>query len=87
MARKISSGIVHELPADLKKILSSNKEVLAKWEGLTPLARNEFICWVVSVKKQETREEHVKRVYEDLMNGKRRPCCWAGCVHRNKRGK
>ncbi|MFX0210836.1 MAG: YdeI/OmpD-associated family protein [Candidatus Hodarchaeota archaeon] len=82
--KKISGGIVHTLPADLKKALTSNPEALAKWESLMPLARNEVICWVESVKKVETREEHVRRVVEDLLNGKRRPCCWAGCPHRKK---
>lgn len=52
------------------------------WEDITPLARNEWICWVTSVKRTETRAEHVKRVVEELEAGKRRPCCWIGCVHR-----
>lgn len=82
--KKISGGIadVHELPADLKRAIGSNAKVCALWDGLTPLARNEWICWVVSVKGQETRDEHVRRVSEDLLNGKRRPCCWLGCIHR-----
>lgn len=80
--KEISQGAVHKVPEDLRKSLASNSNVLSKWNDLTPLARNEWICWVTSVKKQETREEHIKRVSEDLMNGKRRPCCWAGCVHR-----
>jgi uncharacterized protein YdeI (YjbR/CyaY-like superfamily) len=80
--KEIASGVAHTLPQDLKKALASNSKVLEKWESLTPLARNEWICWVTSVKKAETREEHVRRVGEDLLNGKRRPCCWAGCIHR-----
>ena len=75
--------MVHKMPADLKKALSS-KEVQERWKSLTPLARNEFICWTISVKTPETRREHVRRVYEDLMNGKRRPCCFSGCRHRKK---
>lgn len=82
--KKRSSGFVHKLPGDLKKALMSNSDILEKWESLTELARNEWICWVEAVKKQETREEHIRRVCEDLMNGKRRPCCWAGCQHRKK---
>jgi uncharacterized protein YdeI (YjbR/CyaY-like superfamily) len=70
------------MPLDLKKALTSDPNAVEKWESLTPLARNEFICWVESVKKEETREEHARRVCEDLLNGKRRPCCWAGCKHR-----
>ena len=85
MTRKgISDGTVHKLPADLRKILISTPSVLAAWEDLTPLARNEWICWVVSVKKQETRNDHIRRVRTELIDGKRRPCCWAGCIHRSK---
>jgi uncharacterized protein YdeI (YjbR/CyaY-like superfamily) len=82
--KEVSSGTVHKVPMDLKKILNSSPKVLTAWEDLTPLARNEWICWVVSVKKQETRSEHIRRVREELIEGKRRPCCWAGCIHRSK---
>jgi len=78
----ISSGTVHKLPADLRESLASNKSALSAWEGLTPLARNEWICWVTFVKKEETRKEHVKRVVSELNEGMRRPCCWLGCTHR-----
>ena len=86
---KVSTGVVHTLPADLKKALLSKPKALSLWEGLTPLARNEWICWTISVKKQETRDEHVTRVVSQLLDGKRRPCCWPGCPHRikNKRSK
>jgi len=78
----ISGGTVHTLPLDIRKTVSSNKAVLAAWEDLTPLARNEWICWVISVKKQETREGHIKGLVSRLKEGKRRPCCWIGCIHR-----
>lgn len=79
---KIETGVVHKVPKDLNQILSSNLELLEKWNNLTPLARNEWICWVTIVKKEETRAEHLTRLSEDLLNGKRRPCCWPGCPHR-----
>jgi uncharacterized protein YdeI (YjbR/CyaY-like superfamily) len=79
---KISSGVVHTVPADLKKVLLASAKSLTAWESLTPLARNEWICWTISVKKDETRQDHVKRVGEELKAGKRRPCCWPGCPHR-----
>jgi len=81
-SKKLSSGVVHEMPADLKKALVLVKIALAAWEDITPLARNEWICWVEEAKKVETRHRRIKRTCEDLMNGKRRPCCWAGCPHR-----
>ncbi len=80
--RQVSEGVAHKLPEDLKKVLLSDPKALAKWEDITPLARNEWICWVEAVKKPETRKEHLKRVPEELKGGKRRPCCWVGCVHR-----
>jgi hypothetical protein len=79
---KIAGGVVHELPNDLRKALASDSKALIKWNDLTPLARNEWICWVTFVKKEETRKEHVTRVVSELKEGKRRPCCWIGCIHR-----
>ena len=80
--KKISSGTAHKIPADLRKALSSDPAALAKWEDITPLARNEWICWTISVKKPETRTQHVERVRTELKEGMRRPCCWPGCTHR-----
>jgi hypothetical protein len=82
MAKTISSGLFHKIPADLKSALTSDTKALDLWESLTPLARNEWICWTVSVKQQKTRDEHVLRVVSELKEGMRRPCCWLGCIHR-----
>lgn len=80
--KKISSGTAHKVPEDLKKMLTSDSKILTLWNDLTPLARNEWICWVISVKREETREEHIKRMKEELKDGMKRPCCWYGCIHR-----
>lgn len=80
----ISNGTVHKIPADLKEAILATPKALEAWEDITPLARNEWICWVVSPKKPETRDDHIKRVIKELAAGKRRPCCWPGCVHRQK---
>jgi len=80
--KEISGGVVHEMPEDLRKTLAADAEALAAWEDLTPLARNEWICWTISVKKAETRQQHVERVRTELKEGMRRPCCWLGCIHR-----
>lgn len=82
MNKKVSSGVAHNVPSDLKGALTSDSKALERWESLTPLARNEWICWVISVKKAETREEHIERVVSELKEGMRRPCCWIGCIHR-----
>jgi uncharacterized protein YdeI (YjbR/CyaY-like superfamily) len=78
----VAKGVVHEVPRDLRKALVSSVAVLEKWNNLTPLARNEWICWTTIVKKPETRKEHIERLCEELLEGKRRPCCWPGCPHR-----
>ena len=82
----IATGVVHSVPADLRKTLTSAPAALAAWEDITPLARNEWICWIESAKKPETRNRRIERTRAELINGKRRPCCWPGCSHRrNKR--
>lgn len=85
LEKEISAGTVHKLPEDLKKNLTASPKALSLWEDITPLARNEWICWVESVKKEESRKEHLERVVPELIGGKRRPCCWIGCIHRTDR--
>jgi hypothetical protein len=81
-SRAISDGTAHKLPADLRKALVADPKVLALWEDITPLARNEFICWVENAKQIETRSRRIRRTCEELLEGNRRPCCWLGCIHR-----
>jgi uncharacterized protein YdeI (YjbR/CyaY-like superfamily) len=78
---------VHELPTDLRKALKSNSTALAAWRDITPLARNEFICWVEDAKQEMTRQRRIRRTQEELEGGKRRPCCWPGCKHRAATGR
>lgn len=80
--QKISIGTIHPLPADFKKALLATPKALATWEATTPLARNEWICWVTSGKKAGTRDIRIKKGLSKLSGGMRRPCCWAGCTHR-----
>ena len=80
--KQVTGGVVHKMPTDLRQALLTNKAALERWESLTPLARNEFICWVENAKQIETRQRRVRRTCEELLEGQRRPCCWVGCVHR-----
>ncbi len=73
---------MHELPSDLKGALQSDSAALAAWRDITPLARNEWICWIESAKKSETRQKRIAWGCSSLRDGKRRPCCWPGCKHR-----
>ena len=83
----IPGGVVHALPPDLGEALSARPDALAAWRDITPLARNEWICWVETAKKSETRAKRITWGCENLEAGKRRPCCWPGCVHRERNGR
>jgi hypothetical protein len=85
--KSVPGGVVHELPLDLRDALSDNPAALAAWRDITPLARNEFICWVEDAKQETTRSRRIRRTQEELEEGQRRPCCWPGCKHRERTGR
>jgi uncharacterized protein YdeI (YjbR/CyaY-like superfamily) len=85
--QKVPGGVVHDLPTDLRTALAANAAALAAWRDITPLARNEFICWVEDAKQKATRERRIRRTQEELEEGMRRPCCWPGCKHRERTGR
>ena len=82
MTKKVATGVVHDVPHDMEQALVSNEQIVAIWNMLTPIQRNEWICWVTMVKKSETRAKHIDRMIKELKDGKRKPCCWPGCSHR-----
>ena len=84
---QMPGGVVHGLPDDLRLALEHTADALAAWCDITPLARNEFICWVEDAKRPATRERRVRRTLEELQEGMRRPCCWPGCSHRERTGR
>ena len=87
MMQGLKKGTVHSLPSDLAVALTQTVQYLDLWNDLTPLGRNEFICWITSAKLPETRTRRIKRTIEELTEGKRRPCCWAGCQKKKKNGR
>jgi len=84
--QRVPGGVVHKLPSDLRGALIDNQVALDAWKDITPLARNEFICWVEDAKQEKTRERRIRRTQEELEEGMRRPCCWPGCSHRERNG-
>lgn len=84
---KLAEGTVHKLPKDFEQAIASSPKVLTLWQDITPLARNEWICWVDEAKKAETRERRIKVGLDKMNRGERRPCCWVGCMHRERNGK
>lgn len=86
-SKNVSDGVVHTVPSDMKDVLVADPKLLEAWNGLTEIARNEWICWTTIVKKPETRKAHIERMEEELLSRKKRPCCWPGCPHRNEKAK
>ena len=78
----LSPGVLHEVPTDMEEALTARSGIAALWNALTPIQRNEWICWTTIVKKPQTRGVRIARLLSDLENGKRQPCCWPGCPHR-----
>ncbi len=81
-ALTLSDGTVHLLPDDFRKAIESNAKVAKLWQEITPLARNEWICWVTSPKQAATRARRIVVGIDKMQGGMRRPCCWPGCPHR-----
>lgn len=79
---KVAGEAPHRLPADLRAALAGDPAANRLWADITPLARNEWICWVTSAKKEETRRRRIEVGLDKLRKGMRRPCCWPGCPHR-----
>jgi uncharacterized protein YdeI (YjbR/CyaY-like superfamily) len=84
LTESLSTGTVHKLPADMRTAILGDKQMRQMWESITPLARNEWICWTITCAKPETRVKHILVMKDKMYKGERRPCCWAGCLHRKK---
>ena len=80
--KESNQAMPHSLPEDFHKAIESDSTVKKLWADITPLARNEWICWVISAKKNETRKRRILVGLDKMRKGMRRPCCWAGCTHR-----
>jgi hypothetical protein len=64
------------VPVDLRKALAAAPEARAVWPDLTPTARRDWIHWITSAKRSETRERRTHNACEMLAAGKRRACCF-----------
>jgi len=82
LATPFPHGTVHEAGGDLEAAIRSDATIFALWESMTPTGRNEFICWIDDAKQSATRQRRIQRTCDELLEGKKRPCCWAGCIHR-----
>jgi uncharacterized protein YdeI (YjbR/CyaY-like superfamily) len=65
------------VPADLRKALAAASPGTRNvWSDITPLARRDWIHWIVSAKQGETRARRIRTACDMLAKGKRRPCCF-----------
>ena len=66
-----------EVPADVRKALAAADSKARKlWSDITPIARRDWIHWIISAKQEETRVRRIKNACSMLAAGKRRPCCF-----------
>jgi hypothetical protein len=65
-----------KVPADLRKALAASPRARALWSNITPMARRDWIHWITSAKKTETRMRRVDNACSMLAAGKRRVCCF-----------
>lgn len=64
------------VPADLRKALAAAPKARAVWRDITPVARRDWIHWIVSAKRSQTRSRRIENACEMLAAGKRRVCCF-----------
>lgn len=65
------------VPEDLREALTAAPGAEAAWYALTAIGRRDFIGWINEAKQAETRQRRIERCCENLLKGKRRPCCYA----------
>jgi hypothetical protein len=65
-----------KVPADLRNALAADARALSTWKDITPLARRDWIHWIGSGKKAETREKRIVVARDKLASGSRRACCF-----------
>lgn len=65
-----------KVPADLKQALADNPEAKATWLDITPVARRDWVHWITSGKKAETRAKRIGVACDKLACGNRRACCF-----------
>ena len=80
--KEAGAEVVHALPLDFEAAINNDEFVHKVWSKISPLARNEWICWITSAKKTEIRTKRIMVGLDKMHSGMRRPCCWAGCPHR-----
>ncbi|MBN6152761.1 DUF1905 domain-containing protein [Xanthomonas sp. AmX2] len=64
------------VPPDLREALAAHPAARAQWDDITAVARRDWIFWISSGKKAETRVKRIHTACDMLASGKRRACCF-----------
>jgi hypothetical protein len=66
-----------DVPQDVLKALNAApKTAQDAWADITSAARRDWIHWITSGKRAETRIKRLSAAMDMLSKGKRRPCCF-----------
>lgn len=65
-----------EVPADVRKALAAAPAAKATWDDITPVARRDWVHWITSGKREETRVRRIEVACDKLAKGQRRACCF-----------
>ena len=65
------------VPTDVRKALAGAPSAAREaWSDITPAARRDWVQWITSGKRAETRAIRIEKACDMLAKGKRRPCCF-----------
>jgi hypothetical protein len=65
-----------KVPADMQKARKANPKAMETWRDITAVARRDWIHWITSGKKAETRPKRIVTAVDKLQKGMRRACCF-----------
>ncbi len=77
---RLGDEVETRVPKDFEKAIISVPKAKALWDDITPIARRDWIFWVISGKKEETRKRRIKVACDKMKSGMRRVCCFGGIV-------
>lgn len=73
-----------EVPTDFGAALDGAPDIAETWQGITPMARWEWVRWINETRNPDTRTRRIEVAISKMRSGKRRPCCFnlSACTDR-----
>lgn len=65
-------------PKDLVSALKNHPRANKLWNEITPIARRDWILWIITAKQKETRARRIEVACSKLSSGMKRVCCFGG---------